>query len=127
MSWANSASTSAYIEASQATESLGEPAKGFVRISEASKANELLIKQNNFIIELLIQQDGKLDKIAEGIEALKKGKGGATGDLEVKIDELSVSLKNLGRKKDEVPATVSRVYHFEDPRKILEEVRRQKP
>ncbi|GMN37446.1 hypothetical protein TIFTF001_042639 [Ficus carica] len=47
----SSSATQEYKEALEATTSLGEPSKGFIRISEDSKSNSNLIRQHNVIIE----------------------------------------------------------------------------
>lgn len=75
MTYQQTASSSTYIEALQATENLEPPALGFVKPSEGAKgaigSSLALIKQNNTIIQLLVRVSEEIDDCKTDLERIK--------------------------------------------------------
>ena len=71
--WSITAKTEPYKNAIAATESLEEPAVGFVKPLEvAPKATTALLKQNNTIIQLLVKISEELLDCKKAIENIQK-------------------------------------------------------
>ena len=130
--WRITQKSSNYLEALKATESIEEPAVGFVKPAEAKGGTATVIKQNNTIIQLLVKLSENLEDCKESIKNISKvvadrTSAGTSADITSTIDELQKSLNKLSLgepipkpKKKEVP-----FYVFKDPKKIFEEEKKK--
>lgn len=105
-----------YIEALLNTNSLGTPSQGFIKDSDTPTGQvylqKLIIKQNNSIIELLINLHKKLDKLQ-----IEK-------DTQKSIDDLSEQLSKISLGPTSTPVQAKKktpFYVFKDPQIIYEE------
>ncbi|WOL10853.1 hypothetical protein Cni_G19612 [Canna indica] len=72
-STADSAGSTTYVQALKATESLGQPAEGFVKpASITQKFSETLFKQLNTLIQLTVQIKEELEDLKEEVKTLKE-------------------------------------------------------
>ena len=84
-----------YLKALSNTKRLLDPPEGFSTYNATSKSNEVIIKQNNTILQILLQLFNKLEQIENRIKYLEEEK-----IVDNKIDELIYKINNL--KIDEV-------------------------
>ena len=84
-----------YLEALSNTKRLLDPPKGLSTYNATSKSDEVIIKQNNTILQMLLQLFNKLEQIENRIKYLEEEK-----IMDNKIDELIYKINNL--KIDEV-------------------------
>ena len=130
--WRITQKSSNYLEALKATESIEEPAVGFVKPAEAKGGTTTVIKQNNIIIQLLVKLSENLEDCKESIRNISKvvadrTSAGTSADIISTIDDLQKNLNKLSLgepipkpKKKEVP-----FYIFKDPKKIFEEEKKK--
>ena len=79
-----------YLEALSATKRLLDPLESFSTYNATSKANEVRIKQNHTILQMLLQIVNKLEHIEKRMKYLEEEK-----DADNKIDELIYKINNL--------------------------------
>ena len=79
-----------YLEALNLTKKLLDPLEGFSTYNPTSKTDEVIIKQTNTILQILLQIVNKLEQIEVRIKYLEEEK--ATDN---KIDELIYRINNL--------------------------------
>ena len=79
-----------YLEALTITKRLLDPPEGFSTYTATLKADEITIKQNNTILQMLLQLFNKLEQIEIRIKYLEKEKA-----ADNKIDELIYRINNL--------------------------------
>lgn len=94
------------------------PPEGLVFPSEENTASKVqkLLKQNNFIIALLVQQSEKISKLEQQLQAP------APKEVNTDLDELVTKLSNLSLKDKQVPARKdSPFYVIKDPKLIWKE------
>ena len=93
----NTVRSSIYLEALKATETLEEPAQGFVKPAECTKGTTTVIKQNNTIIQLLVKIQEELEDCKISIKRLEaaKTKVPETENLTQSIDDLQKDLQKL--------------------------------
>ena len=84
-----------YLEALSNSKRLLDPPEGFSTYNATSKSDEVIIKQNNTIRQMLLQLFNKLEQIKIRIKYLEEEK-----IVDNKIDELIYKINNL--KIDEV-------------------------
>ena len=84
-----------YLEALGNTKRLLDPPEGFSTYNATSKTDEIIIKQNNTILQILLQLFSKLEQIESRIKYLEEENA-----VDNKIDELIYRVNNL--KLDEV-------------------------
>ena len=84
-----------YFEALSNTKRLLDPSEGFSTYNATSKSDEVIIKQNNMILQMLLQLFNILKQIEKRIKYLEEEKV-----VDNKIDELMYRINNL--KIDEV-------------------------
>lgn len=128
MSYINTISTSAYKEALQATEQLEEPALGFVKPRDHNregiqKSVTAVTKQNNTLIQLVVDLHEKINTLEEKIERLRKEPPQSTGisaDLVTKLENLT--LQDQGKKPKE---TRGKRLVFKDPLEIIKAEKRK--
>ncbi|KAK7329172.1 hypothetical protein VNO77_23322 [Canavalia gladiata] len=126
-SWISKSTDLSYIEALKSTNSLGEPSEGFIRATDSFTTNkgiQCIIKQNNLLIDLIIQLHQKVDDISqrigkEGLKALPftaSPEGSDQSDRAVRLaKELSAiqnSLQNLSFAKTSGPIIPKPVHKF---------------
>lgn len=122
MSHINTVASVYYREAVQTTESLEPPAVGFVKPGDykGASSSTAIIKQNNTIIQLLVQIANQLDNVERRVQALEGRKpGDLTSDLVEKLEKLSVGPEATPSRRKEGNGLL-RV--FKDPKAILAEV-----
>ena len=78
------------LEALSETKNLLDPPEGLSKYNALSKADEVIIRQNNTIIQMLIQMCNKIEQIEKRIKLLEE-----ENDFEKKIDELIYKINNL--------------------------------
>ena len=83
------------MEALSNTKRLLDPPEGLSTYNATSKSDEVIIKQNNIILQMLLQLFNKLEQIENRIKYLEEEK-----IMDNKIDELIYKINNL--KIDEV-------------------------
>lgn len=121
MSYINTASTSAYKEALTATEQIEEPALGFVKPRDHNREGiqrsvTAVTKQNNTLIQLVVNLHEKINTLEEKIEKLRKEPLQSTGisaDLITKLENLTIQ----EREKPKEPRGKRLV--FKDPLEII--------
>ena len=130
--WRVTAQTEPYKSALVATETLGDPAVGFVNPKEETqKGTTVIIKQNNIIIQLLVKISENLFECKEAIQDIKRvvaeKSAGTSLDISKSLEELQKGFQQLSigepipkPKKKETP-----LYVFKDPNKIIEEEKRK--
>ena len=79
-----------YLEALSNTKRLLDPPEGFSTYNATSKSDEVIIKQNNTILQMLLQVFNKLEQIENRIKYLEEEK-----IMDNKIDELIYKINNL--------------------------------
>ena len=79
-----------YLEALSETKKLLDPPEGFSTYHATSRADEVIIKRNNTILQMLVQVHNKLEQIEKRIKYLEEKK-----DFNNKIDELIYKINNL--------------------------------
>ena len=79
-----------YLEALSETKKLIDPPEELSKYNALSKADEIITKQNNTIIQMLVQMYIEIDRIEKGIKLLEEKK-----DSENKIDELIYKINHL--------------------------------
>lgn len=79
-----------YLEALSETKKLIEPPEGLSKYNASSLADGVIIKQNNTIIQMMIQMYNKIDQIEKRIKLLEEEK-----ESENKIDELIYKINRL--------------------------------
>lgn len=111
-----------YLRALKATEEIEEPAIGLSqstgKATGFSESNKILIRQNNTIIELLVQlsnQVSQLEARVRSLEAGKQAENPITPDLVQKLEKLTIGPKE--RPKE--PKGVLKVHR--NPYKLLQD------
>lgn len=79
-----------YLEALSNTKRLLDPPEGLSSYNATSKSDEVIIKQNNTILQMLLQLFNKLEQIETRIKYLEEEK-----IMDNKIDELIYKINNL--------------------------------
>ncbi|WOL20207.1 hypothetical protein Cni_G29011 [Canna indica] len=89
--------TPTYLDALKATESLGQPAEGFVKPNAITqKFSETLFKQLNTLIQLTVRIKEQLDDLKEEVKTLKEaGTIAKPDELASLIDSLTKDLQKL--------------------------------
>lgn len=130
--WRLSTRTEAYQNALKATESIEEPAEGFIKPSSTPKATSTLIKQNNTIIQLLIKISENLDDCLDKVKDIRrvvteKSAGTSSGVSEKVLEDLEKSLQklNLGEIVPKPKPKPAPFYVYKNPTKIFEEEKRK--
>lgn len=136
--WQQTENYPEYKETAEAVETLHPPAVGFLNpdaYGQTLPTLRALIKQNNFLIQAVIQQSAELQKIKEqiahidaGVRSLRAQKEKATPESLVQtIEGLSKKLEgvNLKETSKTVPEPVRSVAYFRDPKKILDEAKKR--
>ena len=130
--WRITSQTEPYKNALTATESLEEPAVGFVKPSEVTqRSTTAILKQNNTIIQLLVKISENLSDCKEAIRDIKRvvaeKSAGTSLDISKSLEDLQKGFQKLSLgepipkpKKKETP-----LYVYKDPRKIIEEEKRK--
>lgn len=128
ISWTQTSQSSTYQEGLKALESYEPPAVGFVRpkIDTLSVLAGKIVKQNNFIIQLLVNISERIENCEENIKSLKaaveKGKAPATEDFSKNLEHLTQQLDKIRVSEGVKPAPKeSKIYVHKDPYKIFEE------
>ena len=126
--WSITAKTEPYKKALAATESLGDPAVGFINpkeVPQGTTTTSTVIRQNNTIIQLLV-------KISEGIEDIKKvvtdrTSTGTSSDISRSLADLQNNFQklSLGEPIKPKPKPKGPLFVFKDPLKIFEEERKK--
>ncbi|CDN68223.1 hypothetical protein [Grapevine Roditis leaf discoloration-associated virus] len=134
MSYIVSQGTNSYREAVRATEGIESPAAGFVKPAEfqgGTSSAKIQIKQNNTIIQLLVQIAETLKDLRDEQQILKgeirqlqkeKAATSISEELVEKLNNLS-----LGVAEKKIPEKRGTFRVFKDPLKILEEERAKLP
>ena len=130
--WRLSTRSEAYQNALKATESIEEPAEGFIKPSSTPKATSTLIKQNNTIIQLLIKISENLDDCLDKVKDIRrvvteKSAGTSSGVSEKVLEDLEKSLQklNLGEIVPKPKPKPAPFYVYKNPTKIFEEEKRK--
>lgn len=89
-----------YKQALVATDSLDSPAEGFVRPQSYKVVNEgirIALKQNNTIIQLILQLKDRVARLEEEVAQLKGAEKGKqpSADLNAQIEAITGQLKNI--------------------------------
>ena len=79
-----------YLEALSTTKRLLDSSEGFSTYNGTSKSDVVIIKQNNTILQMLLQLFNKLEQIENRIKYLEEKKA-----MDNKIDELIYRINNL--------------------------------
>ena len=124
--WSITAKTEPYKKALAVTESLGDPAVGFVKPTEVTHgATSTILKQNNTIIQLLV-------KISEDLEDIKrvvadKTSAGTSSDISKSLADLQNNFEklSLGEPVKPKPKPKGPLFVFKDPLKIFEEEKKK--
>nr|AOI28213.1 movement protein [Fig badnavirus 1]AOI28225.1 movement protein [Fig badnavirus 1] len=125
--------TNSYKEAIKATEEIESPAAGFVRPADfqgGTSAARVQIKQNNTLIQLLIQIAESLKDIREEQRVLKEEVRQLQKDKAASItEELVERLQSLslGVPEKKVAEKKGTFRVFKDPLRILEEEKEKLP
>ena len=130
--WRLSTRSEAYQNALKATESIEEPAEGFIKPSSTPKATSTLIKQNNTIIQLLIKISENLDDCLDKVKDIRrvvteKSAGTSSGVSEKVLEDPEKSLQklNLGEIVPKPKPKPAPFYVYKNPTKIFEEEKRK--
>ena len=129
--WRYTAKTQPYLDALTATESIEEPAVGFVKPTEQKSNITAAIKQNNTILQLLVKISEDLSDCKDAIKDIKRvvaeKSAGTSADIPKTIEELEKSLKklSLGEPIKRKPKPAAPFYVFKDPKKIFEEEKKK--
>ncbi|KAJ1704481.1 hypothetical protein LUZ63_004260 [Rhynchospora breviuscula] len=130
--WRLTAESSVYREALRATESIEEPALGFVKPTEATqRATSTIIKQNNTIIQLLVKIKEELEDCKDQIRELRRAKapeGSDTTDTTEALEQIQNQLKNLRLgppSTSKRPTITGKFFVYRDPKKIYEEEKKK--
>ena len=131
--WRLTSGSEDYKEALAATTSLGAPAVGFAKLDEFGDTKEAvraIIKQNNLLIQLLVQIKQDLDDCKTTINEVQRKLAAnkepeshitdAISNLEANLHKLS-----LGEPVKQKPRPKGPIYVFKDPLKILEEEKKK--
>lgn len=123
MSYINSTATTAYKEALRATETIEEPALGFIKPGEfkegIQKSVSASIKQNNTLIQLVVALSEKVDKLEEKIQKLSTTIKATAEPLPA---DLITKLENLSIQKNERPKELKgKRLVFRDPLDIVKD------
>lgn len=132
MSNSQTSQSSVYQEALQAVETLDPPAVGFLKSGGDSVtiSQTKIIKQNNLIIQFLVNISERLENCEECIKSLKatqeKGKAPATEEFSKNLEELTKQLEKVRVSEGIKPTPkASTLYVHRDPYKIFEEEKRK--
>nr|AIK01819.1 ORF2 [Piper yellow mottle virus] len=128
MSYINTSSTSAYTEALKATEQIEEPAHRFVKPRDHNregiqKSVTAVTKQNNTLIQLMVDLHERINTLEEKIERLRKEplqSSGISADLVTKLENLTLREREKRPKEPRGKRLV-----FRDPLEIIKEERRK--
>ena len=131
--WRLSAKTETYKNALKATESIDQPAEGFVKPTEPNnRVTITLIKQNNTIIQLLVRLSEDFEQSLETLKDIKRAvtdtSANTSSSVSAKaIEDLEKSLQrlNLGESTPKQKPKPAPFYVFKDPLKILEEEKKK--
>ena len=131
--WCFTSSSDDYKEALAATTSLGAPAVGFVRLDEVGDTKETIktiIKQNNRLIQLLVQTKQDLDDCKTTINEIQRKlttQKGPESHITDAISNLEANLRtlSLGEPAKPKPHLKSSIYVFKDSLKILAEEKKK--
>nr|AOO32345.1 P2 [Blackberry virus F] len=127
--WRVTQGSSVYKEATQALEGLDSPSVGFARGSDLVGATnsslQVIIKQQNLQIQLLVKLTEKVEDLQQEIKTLKAAKAKAAAEtsseeLESQISDLSKKLDKVSLGTGIVPKKRTPYYVKEDPLKIFE-------
>ncbi|KAJ4770926.1 ORF II [Rhynchospora pubera] len=129
--WRLTADSSIYKEALRATESLEEPALGFVKPSEAAQRDtSIIIKQNNTIIQLLVKIKEELEDCKDQIRELRRAKALEGSDTSEALEQIQNQLKNLSLgppSTSKRPTITRKFFVYRDRKKIYEEEKKKIP
>ncbi|KAJ1689907.1 hypothetical protein LUZ63_014062 [Rhynchospora breviuscula] len=127
--WRLTAESSVYREALRATESIEEPALGFVKPTEATqRATSTIIKQNNTIIQLLVKIKEEFEDCKDQIRELKRAKAPEGSDTTETLEQIQNQLKNLSLGPLSIskrPTITGKFFVYLDPKKIYEEEKKK--
>ena len=96
-----------YLEALSNSKRLLDPHEGFSIYNATSKSDEVIIKQNNTILHMLLQLFNKLEQIENRIKYLEEEK-----IVDNKIDELIYKINNLKIDEGKKPKTQQKELMF---------------
>ena len=131
MSWISTSASQDYLEAVTTTKTIEAPAVGFAKLTDYSavvKHNAAIIKQNNTLLYLIVQQAQKIGSCEESLKVLKDevrrlGKADqapldldkAVGDLTKRLDNITLGDQPKRNQSNDL------IYVFTDPKKIFEQ------
>ncbi|WOL13721.1 hypothetical protein Cni_G22499 [Canna indica] len=121
--WRLTAASTVYTDALKATESLSQPAVGFVNPTvTTNKVSESLFRQLNTLIQITVQIKEQLEDLKAEVQAIKKEKEKPNVDLTTSIDSLAKDLQKLKiGDKPTIPKLQGKLYVYKDPKKIFEQ------
>nr|AIK01823.1 ORF2 [Piper yellow mottle virus] len=128
MSYINTSSTGAHTEALQATEHLEKPALGSIKPGDDNgegiqKSVTAVTKQNNTLIQLVVDLHEKINNLEEKVEKLRKEplqNSGILPDLITKLENLTL------REREKSPKEVKgKRLVFRDPLDIIKSERKK--
>ena len=128
--WRITSQTEPYRNALIVTESLEEPAIGFVRPTGTQKSTTAILKQNNTIIQLLVNISKDLSDCKEAIQDIKRvvaeKSAGTSLDILKALDDLQKGFQKLSLDEPIKPKVKkASFYVFKDLLKIFEEEKRK--
>lgn len=131
--WRLTSGSDDYKEALTATTSLGAPAVGFAKLEDVTDRNEAvktIIKQNNTLIQLLVQIKQELDDCKASVKEIQQKlitQKEPKSQITDAISNLEANLKrlSLGEPAKPKPRPKGPIYVFKDPLKILEEEKKK--
>ncbi|KAI3695885.1 hypothetical protein L1987_78888 [Smallanthus sonchifolius] len=122
MSYEQTVNSSIYKEAAKALEQFDSPAIGITKVPGVNTS----VKQNNFVIQLLVKLSEKAEDLQEEIRGLKKEvlnlqKAKETKeDFQITVDELTRKLEGVQIGDEKPSKKKGPFYVYEDPLKIFE-------
>ena len=96
-----------YLEALSATKELLDPPERFRTYNASSKFDEVIIKQNNTILQMLLQLFNKLEQIEIRVKYLEEEKA-----VDNKLDELIYRINNLNLNETKKPKSQKKELMF---------------
>ncbi|KAD6118948.1 hypothetical protein E3N88_10219 [Mikania micrantha] len=126
MNWNITAQSESYKQTIEAVESIETPAVGFSKASGVGTTTQqtgITIKQNNFIIQAVINLLEELKTVKEDVKELRQEvrKGKAVAENEQFLEELNKKLEKLSIGGEKLHKPKGPYYVFKDPYRILKE------
>jgi predicted nuclease with TOPRIM domain len=129
--WRITAESLTYQDALRATESIEEPAYGFIKPSDVTRGTTAaLIKQNNTIIQLLVKLKEDLEDCKSAIKRLEaaKTKIPESQDLSDSIQKLQTDLQKLSlgeSSEKKIQRPTGKFYVYKNPKDIFDSIKKQ--